>query len=54
MKKKDPPFIQKDMIDDVDAPITTFDDLDKDEQALAVLITDAVIAVVLLALSVIL
>ena len=51
MKKKDPPFIQKDMIDDVDAPITTFDDLDKDEQALAVLITDAVIAVVLLILS---
>ena len=51
MKKKDPPFIEKDMIDDVDAPITTFDDLDKDEQALAVLITDAVIAVVLLILS---
>ena len=54
MKKKDPPFIEKDMIDDVDAPITTFDDLDKDEQALAVFITDAVIAAVLLILSVIL
>ena len=54
MKKKDPPFIRRDMIDDVDTPITTFDDLDRDEQALTVLITDAVLAVALLALGLVL
>ena len=54
MKKKDPPFLQKDMADFTDEPITTFDDLDTDEQALAVLIVDAILAVVLLALSLIL
>ena len=52
MKRKDPPFLTGDIADHIDDGITTFDDLDEDEQNVCVLIADAALAIVCLLLSV--
>ena len=54
MKKKDPPFLQGSMADHIDDEITTFDDLDEDEQNLCVFLADLPLCVVCLILAAVL
>ena len=54
VKRKDPAFLTGDMADHIDDDIVKFDDLDKEEQDVCVLLTDLFLAVVCLALAVVL
>ena len=53
-KRKDPAFLTGDMADHIDDDIVKFDDLDREEQNVCVLLTDLFLAVVCLALAVVL
>ena len=44
MKRKDPPFLNGDMADHIDDDITTFDELDPEEQNTCVLLADLLLA----------
>ena len=46
MKRKDPPFLNGDMADHIDDDITTFDELDPEEQNVCVLLADLLLAAV--------
>ena len=54
MKRKDPAFLRGDIADHIDDDIVKFDDLDKEEQDVCVLLTDLILAVVCLVLALIL
>ena len=54
MKRKDPAFLTGDIADHIDDDIIKFDDLDKEEQDVCVLLTDFVLAAVCFLLAVIL
>lgn len=54
IKRKDPAFLTGDMADHIDDDIVKFDDLDAEEQNVCVLLTDLLLAVVCLVLSLIL
>ena len=54
IKRKDPAFLTGDMADHIDDDIVKFDDLDREEQDVCVLLTDLFLAVVCLALALIL
>ena len=54
VKRKDPAFLTGDMADHIDDDIVKFEDLDKEEQDVCVLLTDLLLAVVCLALALIL
>ena len=47
-KRTDPAFLTGDMADHIDDDIVKFDDLDKEEQGVCVLLTDLILAVVCL------
>ena len=51
MKRKDPAFLTNDIADHIDDDIVKFDDLDKEEQDVCVLLTDVILAVVCLAFA---
>ena len=51
MKRTDPAFLTGDMADHIDDDIVKFDDLDKEEQDVCVLLTDLFLALVCLALA---
>ena len=51
MKKKDPPFLARDMADHIDDDIVSFDDLDQEEQDLCVFLADCFLAAVCLILT---
>lgn len=53
IKRRDPAFLTGDMADHIDDDIVKFDDLDKEEQDVCVLLTDLILAVVCLVLAVI-
>ena len=53
MKRKDPPFLTNDIADHIDDDIVAFDDLDKEEQDVCVLLADLILAVVCLVLALI-
>lgn len=48
MKRKDPAFLTGDIADHIDDDIVKFDDLDKEEQDVVVLLTDLILAAVCL------
>ena len=50
-KRTDPAFLTGDMADHIDDDIVKFDDLDKEEQDVCVLLTDLILAVVCLVLA---
>ena len=50
-KRRDPAFLTGDMADHIDDDIVKFDDLDKEEQDVCVLLTDLILAVVCLVLA---
>ena len=50
-KRSDPAFLTGDMADHIDDDIVKFDDLDKEEQNVCVLLTDLILAVVCLVLA---
>ena len=50
-KRTDPAFLTGDMADHIDDDIVKFDDLDKEEQNVCVLLTDLILAVVCLVLA---
>ena len=54
IKRKDPAFLTGDMADHIDDDIVKFDDLDREEQNVCVLLTDLLLAVVCLTLALIL
>ena len=54
MKRTDPAFLTGDMADHIDDDIVKFDDLDKEEQDVCVLLTDVILAVVCFLLALIL
>ena len=54
VKRKDPAFLTGNMADHIDDDIVKFDDLDREEQDVCVLLTDLFLAVVCLALALIL
>ena len=54
IKRKDPAFLTGDIADHIDDDIVKFDDLDKEEQDVCVLLTDIFLAVVCLVLALIL
>lgn len=51
IKRIDPPFLTGDMADHLDDDIILFDDLDKDEQNLCVLLADLILAAACLAIG---
>lgn len=53
-KRKDPVFAAGDIADHIDDEITRFDDLDKDEQNVCVLLADLILAAVCLILAAVL
>ena len=54
MKRKDPPFLTNDIADHLDDDVILFDDLDKEEQDVCVLLADVILAVICFALAAIL
>lgn len=54
MKRTDPAFLQGDMADHIDDDIVKFDDLDREEQDVCVLLTDVLLAIVCLILALVL
>ena len=44
IKRKDPPFLNGDMADHINDDITTFDELDQEEQNVCVLLADLILA----------
>ncbi len=54
MKRTDPVFLTGDMADHIDDDIVKFDDLDKEEQDVCVLLTDILLAAVCLLLALVL
>ena len=54
MKRIDPAFLTGDMADHIDDDIVKFDDLDKEEQDVCVLLTDILLAAVCLLLALLL
>ena len=54
IKRKDPAFLTGDMADHIDDDIVKFDDLDKEEQDVCVLLTDLMLAAVCLILAAVL
>ena len=54
VKRKDPAFLSGDIADHIDDDIVKFDDLDKEEQDVCVLLADIVLAVICLLLALIL
>ena len=53
-KRKDPAFLRGDIADHIDDDIVKFDDLDKEEQDVCVLLTDLILAVICLLLALLL
>ena len=51
-KRTDPAFLTGDMADHIDDDIVKFDDLDKEEQDVCVLLTDLILAAVCLVLAI--
>ena len=51
IKRTDPAFLTSDMADHIDDDIVKFDDLDKEEQDVCVLLTDLLLAAVCLLLA---
>lgn len=51
MKRKDPPFLTNDIADHLDDDIILFDDLEKEEQDVCVLLADVILAVVCFVLA---
>ena len=51
VKRKDPPFLTNDIADHLDDDIITFDDLEKEEQDVCVLLADVILAVICFILS---
>ena len=54
IKRKDPAFLRGDIADHIDDDIVKFDDLDKEEQDVCVLLTDILLAVISLVLALLL
>ena len=54
MKRKDPAFLTGDIADHIDDDIVKFDDLDKEEQDVCVLLSDLTLAAVCLVLALVL
>ena len=54
MKRKDPPFLTNDIADHLDDDIILFDDLEKEEQDVCVLLADVLLALVCFALAAVL
>ena len=54
VKRTDPAFLTGDMADHIDDDIVKFDDLDKEEQDVCVLLTDLILAAVCLAFALLL
>ena len=54
MKRKDPPFLTNDIADHLDDDVILFDDLEKEEQDVCVLLADVILAVICFALAAIL
>ena len=53
-KRRDPAFLRGDIADHIDDDIVKFDDLDKEEQDVCVLLTDLILAVVCLLFAIVL
>ena len=51
MKRKDPPFLTNDIADHLDDDIIAFDDLDKEDQNVCVLLADVILAIICFILS---
>ena len=54
IKRKDPAFLTGDIADHIDDDIVKFDDLDREEQDVCVLLTDLMLAAVCLILTLVL
>ena len=54
MKRKDPPFLTNDIADHLDDDIILFDDLEKEEQDVCVLLADILLALVCFVLAAVL